>query len=378
MNCPEDCGPCPDYCLSTYSDTAFDWIRNVTFNTIDNTTGQEGPNSYGNYTSLSTEVEPEATHTLTVTFYSGIWTEYIRAWIDWNQDGTWNNPGESYYLGSGQDATLSINITIPSSALAGSTTMRVIEQWEIDPGPCNPHPDKFGETEDYTIIVLDSSADNAPPSPDPMSFSSLPEAMSTTAVTMTATLATDGESPPVEYQFEFVSGGAGGDSSDWQSSQTYTDDGLSPNTGYSYRVRARDSASPPNVTAFSAAHSATTHECEADADCDDGDPCTTDTCDTETHGCAHECVRRPYGDVFPTPDGDGAAEINDIVCILDATEGMGDCSAVGPTGFQVGDIWPCDPPVGDGPDGAVEVMDLLAILDAANGEPGCPAICPCE
>jgi len=46
------------YCQSTYSNTTDDWIVNVTFNTINNTTGQDGPDSYGDYTSISTQVIP--------------------------------------------------------------------------------------------------------------------------------------------------------------------------------------------------------------------------------------------------------------------------------------------------------------------------------
>jgi hypothetical protein len=75
---------------------------------------------------------------------------------------------------------------------------------------------------------------------------------------MTATTATDTGSPPVQYEFEFVSGGPGGTGSGWQSGTTYTDGGLTPNTQYTYRVHARDSASPPNVTGYSGTATATT------------------------------------------------------------------------------------------------------------------------
>ena len=100
--------------------------------------------------------------------------------------------------------------------------------------------------------------DTAPPTPDPMSFSSAPAAVDTSAITMTAAEAVDAESGPVEYYFEFVSGGSGGSDSGWQSSRSYTDSGLAPNTEYTYRVRARDSAASPNVTAYSGTASATT------------------------------------------------------------------------------------------------------------------------
>ncbi len=99
--------------------------------------------------------------------------------------------------------------------------------------------------------------DTTPPSPNPMTFAVPPAPASSTSISMTATTATDA-SPPVQYEFEFVSGGAGGDSSTWQTSTQYTDSGLAPDTSYTYRVRARDSASPPNVGGFSNNATATT------------------------------------------------------------------------------------------------------------------------
>jgi hypothetical protein len=68
---------------------------------------------------------------------------------------------------------------------------------------------------------------------------------------MIATTATGGL-PPIEYYFEFVTGGAGGDSSGWQTMTAYTDSGLETNAPYTYRVKARDSDTPPSETAYSA------------------------------------------------------------------------------------------------------------------------------
>jgi hypothetical protein len=75
---------------------------------------------------------------------------------------------------------------------------------------------------------------------------------------MIATTATDDESPPVQYYFDFVSGGSGGNDSGWQLSTSYVDDGLEANTSYTYRVKARDSASSPNETGYSGTATAAT------------------------------------------------------------------------------------------------------------------------
>ncbi|MBN2448419.1 MAG: pre-peptidase C-terminal domain-containing protein [Phycisphaerae bacterium] len=103
----------------------------------------------------------------------------------------------------------------------------------------------------YSITVTkENVGDISPPQPDPMTFEVSPHAISTSEIAMTATTATDSQSPPVEYYFE---ASAGAHTSSWQSAayRDYTDSGLNANTEYYYRVKARDSAVPPNETNLS-------------------------------------------------------------------------------------------------------------------------------
>ncbi|MBC8526608.1 MAG: hypothetical protein H8D22_07075, partial [Candidatus Cloacimonetes bacterium] len=142
------------YCASTYSNIDDDWISNVTFNTINNNTVSEGAGSYGDYTSISTDITQGEVYNLSVTFYSeGIWTEYVKVWIDWDQDEIFAE-SESYELGSGVDATLDMNIEIPMSAVLGSTRMRVVERYAQYPGPCDNAT--YGEVEDYSVNIVSS------------------------------------------------------------------------------------------------------------------------------------------------------------------------------------------------------------------------------
>ncbi len=140
------------YCSSTYSNTTDDWISNVTFGNINNTTGQEGSNSYGDYTSISTDVEVGTVYDLSVTFSSGTYTEHVWAWIDWNRNGVFTDAGEAYDLGDGESATLSTSIEVPAGAYIGEVRMRVTEEWKVDPSPCGSG--EYGETEDYTLNII--------------------------------------------------------------------------------------------------------------------------------------------------------------------------------------------------------------------------------
>jgi hypothetical protein len=96
--------------------------------------------------------------------------------------------------------------------------------------------------------------DTTPPTPDPLTWATLPHATGSTSISMTATTATDPSG--VEYYFECTAGG--GHDSVWQDTPTYEDNGLNPDTQYTYRVKARDKSVNHNETGFSSEASATT------------------------------------------------------------------------------------------------------------------------
>lgn len=165
--------PNANYCTATYPDTGDggdaadpDRITNVTFNTIDNDSGDANYPSgdgYEDFTSVSTEVTQEDTYELSVDFCTAGEFEYhVFAWIDWNLDGDFNDTGESYDLGDVTGPadvdyinTLTKNITVPVDATVGETRMRVIIQDNQNPTPCDTEPEEYGEVEDYTIIVTE-------------------------------------------------------------------------------------------------------------------------------------------------------------------------------------------------------------------------------
>ena len=86
--------------------------------------------------------------------------------------------------------------------------------------------------------------DTSPPVLNPPSFSFPPYAVSSTSISMICATSLDA-TPPIQYYFTCASGG--GNDSGWQSSSTYTDTGLTPDTYYTYTCKTRDSVTPtPN------------------------------------------------------------------------------------------------------------------------------------
>jgi hypothetical protein len=98
--------------------------------------------------------------------------------------------------------------------------------------------------------------DTTPPSPNPMTWATVPYATGSSSIAMVATTATDASG--VEYYFDETSGNPGGTDSGWQSGTSYTDTGLSPSTQYCYRVQARDLSPNQNATGWSSTQCATT------------------------------------------------------------------------------------------------------------------------
>jgi hypothetical protein len=101
-----------------------------------------------------------------------------------------------------------------------------------------------------------AGADTTPPTPNPLTWATVPYATGSTSISMTATTASDPSG--VEYFFDCTAG-AGGHDSAWQTSPTYQDTGLSPSTQYTYRIQARDQSTNHNTGGWSTSQSATTN-----------------------------------------------------------------------------------------------------------------------
>jgi PKD repeat protein len=139
-------------CPAGGADGSEEWIANVTFNTINNSSS--AGTGYTDYSGICTTVTPGSTYPVSVSCGSvGSWTEHIWVFIDWNQNCSFLDAGESTDLGqiTGTGA-LTGNITAPISAVSGSTRLRAMLKYAGDPTPCELNY-SFGETEDYCITI---------------------------------------------------------------------------------------------------------------------------------------------------------------------------------------------------------------------------------
>jgi hypothetical protein len=153
------------YCAPTYTSGGGggDGIANVSLNTLNNTSGA-APSPY--YTFFNTVTIPSitqnATETISITFGT-FGNTHGGVWIDYNQDGDFNDAGEfvaNTTVASTPSGTSVLTFVVPLGALTGQTLMRVRSAFssQLTNTPCGAASSAFGETEDYIVNIVATTA----------------------------------------------------------------------------------------------------------------------------------------------------------------------------------------------------------------------------
>jgi hypothetical protein len=149
------------YCSSGATSTFDSNCGGVVFNTINNSTLGICA-TYTDFTSISTNVTVGNSYPISVTAGTcgGDYSKSCKVYIDYNQDQDFLDPGEEVFSAGPVTPTtvLTGNVTIPGTALLGSTRMRVVVEETSSPNnvaSCGTYT--WGETEDYTVVIAPSS-----------------------------------------------------------------------------------------------------------------------------------------------------------------------------------------------------------------------------
>lgn len=159
------CGKCTstNYCTSSGVNSGDDWITNVTFGSINNSTGDDGGYISFVNSGISTDVGQGGNYpiSLDIGFNIGSWGTnwHLKVWIDYNQDEIFNDTTELAYDAGQITSAINThigNISIPSDASLGRTRMRVALKWGTSLlNACDNFI--YGETEDYCINIIEST-----------------------------------------------------------------------------------------------------------------------------------------------------------------------------------------------------------------------------
>ena len=152
------------YCYKNFT-TEVEPITNVTFAGIDNSTSATINGSYSNEYFCSTPANVIQGDSYNISLKgntNGNFTDYFTVFIDWNQDGVFNNTGEKYDIGTITNSTgvdtkvLTGTILVPATALVGATKMKVVKNYNAYTDSCLDS--QYGQAENYVVTVA------APPS----------------------------------------------------------------------------------------------------------------------------------------------------------------------------------------------------------------------
>lgn len=149
------------YCTSSATFSGDTDINEVIFNTINNNTAGICA-TYSDFTSMSTNITIGTPYALSVIAGTcgGNFTKSGVAYIDWNQDQDFLDANETVFQfgPTGGTQTFVQNVTAPPGALVGATRMRIVVVETSSPAgvtSCGTYA--WGETEDYTVVVLPSA-----------------------------------------------------------------------------------------------------------------------------------------------------------------------------------------------------------------------------
>lgn len=145
------CGACVDgaYC-QVEGLTDYEHVAKTELGSINNASGAS-ENGYEDFTTQSTDLALNSTNTITITagFAGAAYTENYRAWIDYNQDGDFLDSGEKIL----DNATGTNTFTVPTTALQGSTRLRVAMYYATAESQVCASKTEGGEVEDYCVNI---------------------------------------------------------------------------------------------------------------------------------------------------------------------------------------------------------------------------------
>jgi hypothetical protein len=142
-------------CESKSLNSGFEWISEVSLQDMVRISGSDAGYYDAGY--LQTNLTKGRNYTIrhSAGTLGGSYNLFWRVWIDFNQNGSFDDPGEMVVSSRLPSNGLHLSdFNVPDSTLAGKTKMRVAMRFGGFPNSCDVF--SFGEVEDYTVIVSTS------------------------------------------------------------------------------------------------------------------------------------------------------------------------------------------------------------------------------
>ncbi|ACJ31473.1 Dihydroxyacid dehydratase/phosphogluconate dehydratase [Shewanella piezotolerans WP3] len=161
-----------EYCMQSADKQSYEWITGVAIANINHSSGKE-LGGYSDFTQQVINLDAGSNQAITLTTNNDSDSEYWYVWIDFNQDGDFDDSNELVVSDRTSANTLDSSINVPATA-SGKTRMRVALSYRSIDGACNTI--SYGEVEDYSVQISTDDDASEPTEPTP---STVPDACAT-------------------------------------------------------------------------------------------------------------------------------------------------------------------------------------------------------
>ncbi len=148
-------GYIPSYCQAGADNVDDEYISNVVFSGINNTSLRA--TAYTNFTNKIATITRGQTYPISVTNGEHYTQDQMGCWIDWNYDGDFTDANEFFALNY-SNSIGSGTVAVPLTARIGSTRMRLRVMYSGQVLPCGNT--NYGEVEDYTVNVTNQNLES--------------------------------------------------------------------------------------------------------------------------------------------------------------------------------------------------------------------------
>ena len=156
-----ECDGCTmDFCAFGNKNVSDEWINSVEIENVFVNTSGVNENGLGNYLGqFEINLTKDKTYTIKLApAYSGsTFDEYFSAYIDYNQNGEFDENEVIYQSSESTQNEVSGTFTIPSDAVIGVSRMRIIMRFNNPNGPCDDSGFEYGEVEEYCVNIVAST-----------------------------------------------------------------------------------------------------------------------------------------------------------------------------------------------------------------------------
>lgn len=140
----------PVFCEAGSDTTTDEFIEQVVFNTINNSSTQG--NSYSDFTTISTTVVRGQSYPISIKNGEHWAGDQMSCWVDWNYDGDFEDVNEVFSVDYNETTHFGTGIiTVPNDAFVGNARMRLRLFYDGTANACGNA--SYGEVEDYTLVV---------------------------------------------------------------------------------------------------------------------------------------------------------------------------------------------------------------------------------